>query len=296
MKYIILKGGLGNQLFQLSYFLYLNENDNFKDLKIDIITGFLLDFKYNRNLEIKSLLNSKYKCSVIESLLNSIVIILNKFIPKIIRKFPIICINDNNYCQIDNIKQLNYKYIIFDGYFQNSKIVDKSLNNLYKCINKDLTKSVSPKFSKLYKEIKARDNSVALCIRFYEESSDPRKHSNTLIGEKSVEDFNNVISSLENKLKSTFFYIFVQENNKFTERLVINSPHKYITHSEGYSGSWERLIAQSYCQHHIFNNSTFYYWGSELAIFLKVNKLVSIKFVSNNFIFKEIYRKEWEIF
>ena len=296
MKYIILKGGLGNQLFQLSYFLYLNENDNFKDLKIDIITGFLLDFKYNRNLEIKSLLNSQYKCSVIESILNSILLILNKLIPKIINKFPVLYVNDNNYFQIDKIKQLDYKYIIFDGYFQNSIIVDKSLNNLYKSINQDLTKSVSLKFSKLYEEIKAKENSVALCIRFYEESSDPRKHSNALIGEKSLNDFNNVISSLENKLNSPFFYVFVQENNKFTERLVINSPHKFITHAKGYNGSWERLIAQSYCQHHIFNNSTFYYWGSELAKFFKVNRLKSIKIVSNNFIFKEIYRKGWEIF
>ena len=53
MKSIILKGGLGNQLFQIAKFFDLYPKN--KDLKIDIKTGFLIDFKYKRRLEIKEL-------------------------------------------------------------------------------------------------------------------------------------------------------------------------------------------------------------------------------------------------
>ena len=53
MKTIILKGGLGNQLFQLAK--YFDLYTKFNDLKIDIKTGFVLDFKYKRKLEIKEL-------------------------------------------------------------------------------------------------------------------------------------------------------------------------------------------------------------------------------------------------
>ena len=53
MKSIILKGGLGNQLFQIAKFFDLYSKN--KDLKIDINTGFYIDFKYKRKLEIKEL-------------------------------------------------------------------------------------------------------------------------------------------------------------------------------------------------------------------------------------------------
>ena len=53
MKIIILKGGLGNQLFQFCLYLELI-NQNYKEkVLIDNKTGFLLDFTYKRNFEIK---------------------------------------------------------------------------------------------------------------------------------------------------------------------------------------------------------------------------------------------------
>ena len=47
MKSVVLKGGLGNQLFQLATFLMLRNNQNFKDIKLDCSSGFILDLKYN---------------------------------------------------------------------------------------------------------------------------------------------------------------------------------------------------------------------------------------------------------
>ena len=61
-KFLILKGGLGNQLFQLSYFLYLKEIKGFKDLKVDLKTGFISDFKYKRKLEINDSYLQKSSC------------------------------------------------------------------------------------------------------------------------------------------------------------------------------------------------------------------------------------------
>ena len=63
MKSIILKGGLGNQLFQLAAFFSLSKMDNFKDLMIDCKSGFILDFKYKRKLEIESIKKSRIICT-----------------------------------------------------------------------------------------------------------------------------------------------------------------------------------------------------------------------------------------
>ena len=164
-------------------------------------------------------------------------------------------------------------------------------------IKKDIYTKPKKIFRDLYEDIKKSDNSIALCIRFYEETNDPSKHADSKYGLKKIEEFNNVIEEVENKLNSPYFFIFVQNENEFTRSLKIKSPHRFITHNKGYEGAWERLRAQIYCKHHIFNNSTFYYWGSQISeIYYKDYQTERIRYVSNNFVFKEIYKENWILF
>ena len=56
------------------------------------------------------------------------------------------------------------------------------------------------------------------------------------------------------------------------------------------------MLAQSSCNHHVINNSTFYYWG---LVFSKNNnfpKSKSLIYVSDNFVNKNIYNIEWNKF
>ena len=295
MKYLVLKGGLGNQLFQLAYFFYLKEKKNNENLKLDLRSGFILDFKYKRKLEISSLVNSKYACTKYTSFINLILIIINKYIPIIFKKTPILFIKDKDYLKISNEKINSFRYIIYDGYFQNSDFVNKSIDKIKSIFNKELNINFSSNFIELYKEIRSTKNSVALCIRFYEETKDPKKHSNNLKSYKNVEDFNRKIVEIEKKVESPTFYIFVQNQNDFTKKLVFNSPYKFITHDFGYLGSWQRLLAQSYCNHHLFNNSTFYYWGSKFSNYQNMT-LDPIIYATDNFLFQEIYESSWILF
>lgn len=298
MKYLILKGGLGNQLFQLATFLDLKDKVFSNNIKIDSRTGFLLDFKYKRSLEISNLLKSKYCCPIYISIFNSIILCFSKFLPFLTKKLPLEIIDDSNiYSYLENNTIFKNKYILFNGYFQNSKFAEKYFEYIKKFIKNDLKSNEIDLFESLYEEIKKNQNPVALCIRFYEESIDPTKHSNEIYGLKTVKEFNEVIKEIEKKLISPSFYIFVQNENDFTEKLKFNSPYRFITHKKGYRGSWARLKAQKYCKHHIFNNSTFYFWGAELSFdyYRKIN-IKQIIYASNNFIFKEIYKKNWIIF
>ncbi len=298
MKYLILKGGLGNQLFQLAQFLDLKEKAFSKNIQIDCRTGFFLDIKYKRKLEINSLLKSKYCCPVYISIINSIILCFKKLIPFFIKRFPLRIIDDSNInLYLANNAKFKNKYILFNGYFQSSKFAARYLKYIKKFIKNDLKANEIKLFDSLYKEIKSKENSVALGIRFYEESIDPNKHSNGIYGLKTEQEFNRVINEIEKKLVSPYFYIFVQEENQFTEKLKFNSPFKFITHKKGYKGSWPRLKAQKYCKHHIFNNSTFYYWGAELSFdhHREINSK-QIIYASNNFIFKEIYKQNWILF
>ena len=298
MKYLILKGGLGNQLFQFAKFLDLKEKIFFNNIKIDCRAGFFLDFKYKRSLEINNLLQSKYCCPFYVSIINSIILFLNKFIPFFIKRFPLKIIDDSNIdFYLVNNSEFKNKYVLFNGYFQSSKSTTKYLQYIKKFIKNDLQTLENNLFESLYKDIKNKQNAVALCIRFYEESIDPNKHSNEIYGLKTVKDFNRVINQIEEKLIDPYFYIFVQNENNFTDKLIFDSPYKFITHKKGYKGSWPRLKAQKYCKHHIFNNSTFYYWGAEFSFdHHKDINTKQIVYASNNFIFKEIYKKNWILF
>ncbi len=300
MKIIIFKGGLGNQLFQLSLYLKLvNQNPRCK-LFLDNKTGFLLDFKHKRNFELNKVIPKEVFNSNLNYLLNIFLILSSRYfsLNKIFKIFGIQIINDSefNFFETMNSKKENRKYLLFNGYFQNFKIVENNISDLVKYIEPYLSKKVDNKFEDLYKEILSKENSVALCIRFYEESNDPLIHSLNR-KEIKVSEFNRVIRNIEKKLINPHFFIFIQKQNKFIEELNINSKSTLVSHDNGYKGSWERLRAQSFCKHHIFNNSTFYFWGAILSEYRNKNKNIDqIIYCSNNFSNQEIYNPEWKIF
>ena len=291
MKSIILKGGLGNQLFQISKFYDLYKNN--KDLKLDIRTGFFLDFKYKRKLEIKELKKSKFKNPTFLSLFSAIFLIFEKLFPNINHLFKIKIIDDNQ----EQNKFQKSNLVIFNGYFQDYRLINSNLINIYNLVKSNLIIKKESKFKELIDRIDSCKNSVALCVRFYEESKNPYIHASKSSKFKSPEIFNKVIRNFEKSVENPTFFVFVQEENQFTDKLKFNSPFYIISHDEGFRGSWARLASQAHCKHHIFNNSTFYYWGAIFSKFL--NKRLDIEsqiFVTDNFIFKEIYCPEWKKF
>ena len=294
MNNIILKGGLGNQLFQLAKFIYLKKNKNINNLRIDTFTGFLFDFKYKRKLEINEIRNSKISSNLLISAINIIFIYLDKYLPFINKLLKIEIINDQNYKKINFSKN---KSFILNGYFQDFNFLSSNIEPIFRFIKPNFEKKYSEKFEKLYKKIKKTKNSVAICIRFYEESKDPEKHLSPNSKFKSYSEYNRLISKFENSIKNPVFFIFVQNQNKFTDNLVFNSKSYMISHEKGYRGSWERLKAQSLCKHHIFNNSTFYYWGAIFSKFLNTNYEIYPKiYIADNFVFERIYNPEWKKF
>ena len=305
MNIVLLKGGLGNQLFQIC--LYLKIKKFQKRTFIEHKLGFLFDYKYRRNFELREIKN---KINTTGTLLSTILIFvysLRKLLPFLFKFLPFKIIDDNNLNKNNLLNNKNFDkknhiesifdFRIYDGYFQNFKIVDQTFPELIKLVKPYLNKKTDKHFNILYELINSKKNSVALCIRFYEESKDPKAHSFEGL-QKSVDDFNKIIKKTELELKDPFFLIFVQEENEFTSKLKFKSPYLFISHKKGFIGSWERLKAQSLCRHHIFNNSTFYWWGCMFSKYRFANKKNSKQkiYIADNFIFKEIYDESWEKF
>ena len=217
----------------------------------------------------------------------------DKYFPFLNYLLRIKVIDDNNENKINSTNNL----VIFNGYFQNYKLINSNLRNIYQLVKSNLIVDKESKFQELVEKINACANSVALCVRFYEESNDPRMHASKNSKIKSFKEFNKVIRYFEKYVEEPEFFVFVQKENQFTENLKFNSHFNIVSHDKGFRGSWERLTAQAHCKHHIFNNSTFYFWGAIFSKFLnKRSDIYPQVFVTDNFIFKDIYCPEWKRF
>ena len=293
MNIIILKGGLGNQLFQLSKFIYLSEELDLKNLKIDYFSGFFLDFKYRRKLEIKQV--KKISSLSLKNLLfNIFILTINKFCSKLTKVLGVKIITDsqNSYEYF-----LRSKNCLFNGYFQKFSYASNNIEKIYKIIKPNLKVKTSKKFKKIYLKINSCENPVAIGIRFYEESNNPLIHQNPNSSFKTPNDFNKIIMEIESVIDNPSFFVFIQNENEFTSKLEFKSPFYFVTHDLGYVGSWPRLKAQICCSHHLFNNSTFYYWGALLSEYLnKKSQQQRNVYISDNFIFPEIYNPKWKKF
>ena len=300
MKIIILKGGLGNQLFQISLYLYLVSFLSKEKIKIDHKTGFILDYKYKRKYELQEI-NELKKVTFFYNFVNATICIFRKIFPNLKSIFSFRIIDDNYRKKNIRSKKEDILMIrdnvLYDGYFQDFKIVDTILPELHKIIEPYFNKNSNSKFCDLYKQIKSSLNPVSIGIRFYEEAKDPSSHS--LDGKiKTVAEFNEIIKKIENEIINPSFFIFVQEENDFTKQLNFNSPHTFVSHEAGYIGTWQRLKAQAICKHHIFNNSTYYWWGCMLSRVYneEFEESQSKIYITDNFIFKEIYNPKWNLF
>jgi hypothetical protein len=74
----------------------------------------------------------------------------------------------------------------------------------------------------------------------------------------------------------------------------LNLPKKtiFVTPEDGYTGSIENLWLLSQCKHHIFNNSSFYWWGAWLSSKFYKNNNQTI-YAADNFINKDGLPKSW---
>jgi len=69
----------------------------------------------------------------------------------------------------------------------------------------------------------------------------------------------------------------------------------YLTHDDGFVGTNERLWLLTQCKHHIFTNSSYYWWGAWLseANFLNEKQLI---LAADNFINIDGIPDKWKKF
>ena len=138
------------------------------------------------------------------------------------------------------------------------------------------------------------EDSVAVGVRLYEESSDPSAHSRDGII-KSAEDINQAIMRMRHMRPKSKFYVFCTHRSSLLDSLDLPNDAVFLTHDDGLTGAHNRLWLLSQCKNHIFTNSTFYWWGCWLseAHYRCTQRVV---LAGDNFINRNSLRSDWLTF
>ncbi len=266
------------------------------ELFIEKRLGFALDHEYQRNFELDQLPVAYSSSNFIRSL------------PFYLNRFNSFLSRGSSGGQVSNsyrnyLFEKNFEFIDLmevdsqksnywlSGYFQDPRYFEQ-----YKhIILSELTPPppLEQKYLELANLSKSYD-SIALGIRMYEESSTPEAHSRLGMN-KAIEDYQIQLSSILSTVSRPLIFVFTTQEFDFLESMALPAETIFVNRDRGFSRAVDKMWLLSNCKHHVFNNSTFYWWGATLSKkqFREEDQQI---YCADNFLNPRIAYPEWRTF
>ena len=183
------------------------------------------------------------------------------------------------------------KHNWFVGYWQSPKY--------FQMFHSEIRKELAPPIPVNKKilalgEIMRCSESVAVGIRLYEESEDPTAHA-FLGRSKNPEDISKVINRLLKDIPQVKFFIFCTHRADFLSQIDLPKNSVFVTPEDGYENEIDCMWLLSQCKHHIFTNSSYYWWGAWLS-HATHNQDDQLIFAADNFINVDGLCEHWNRF
>lgn len=253
--FIRLIGGLGNQLFIYAFgFAYAKAKN--RELVIDDLSGFgssgdVYKSKFSlRGFNIQQIFLSN---TSLRHLLGS------RYFWFMGRKLGFVSFEPNIYKYNDEVKL--DKRLFFEGYWQSYKYFDAYKKEIK--YNLQFLDNNNQKIAFSKAEIVNSPNTVAIGLRFYEETKDAATIHN-VVDEKY---YMQSIKIIEGKVYKPTFVVFSTDIDlaksiisKYTQNNVI-----YINPILDREGAKYDLHLMSLCKHYIISNSSMYWWAAYLG-------------------------------
>lgn len=248
--YVRTHGGLGNQLFQMSFGLEASQKNN---------TNLILDTSWFKSIPEQSTKRVEYFSTLFPELLlfddlNQTMLDL-KSKSSFLQKFGIKKIHIKEKYGNYYSKYFNHKHAYFDGYWHSYKYLSNNL--LSKTLRLNTIKgSLIEKYQRKIKEV----NSVMLHVR----RGDYLQNTNqNIVLNKSYYDEG--IQHILKQERSIELYIFSDDMEWVKNNWKFDVPTNYVSSNSTEDTSIEELCLMANCKHHIIANSTFSWWGAWLG-------------------------------
>ncbi len=291
---VILKGGLGNQMFQYAFGKALAKKSN-AALVLDTISGFKRDKIYKRRFglnifNIPALVTIKRSISLFylfELILEKIKTTSRNIIPR----FYGLYIKDTGTPFIENVLNVpaDSNDILVDGAWQNEKYFAEIEQELYR------TFAIQQNFNaytSLAKQLSA-NNAVAICIRLFEEM--PGSDKLGVGGFTGFDFYTRAAEIFCREISGVHFFVFATTSTSLKDKIVLSGQVTYLTGDEGFSDEALSLWLLSHCRNQVIANSSFFWWGAWLAE--KKNssaKIIASQLFPNQETVPERWRTEWK--
>lgn len=257
---VLIKGGIGNQLFGYAAARRLAYSNN-ADLVIDHVSYFKNDKKYNREFQLDNFQITARKARVLERFdpfNGRVKKIMNPIINKTLFKLRKYIIQEGREFNKNLIQYKVEGSVYINGYWQD-EMYFKDIEGVIK----DDLKIYSPnddKNIKIMNEIK-KNNSVALHVRWFQRLRENIKKRNLM-----VDYYTNALSYIESRINNPHYYIFSDDPEsavnliKFDKRKVT-----IVNHNQTSANAYVDLWLMSNCNHIITADSTFSWWAAWLG-------------------------------
>jgi hypothetical protein len=290
-----LNGGLGNQMFQYAHARSLALRQGL-ELVLDDWSGFVRDLQYRRHYELGALPIQARLANPWERLplwlyrwqhrtgQPSAALVESHWYGQFITEVERVYLPQLQKLSIDRTTWIT-------GYWQSPCYFDDYAAQ----IRTELMPSPAqqPRFQALAEQIRGSE-SVALGVRLYEESKDPAAHARE--GRvKTVVEIRQAVARVRSHHPDARFFVFCTHRSPLLAELELPSNTIFVTHDDGYEGTLESLWLLTQCRHHIFTNSSYYWWGAWLSAAVRAREEQVILAADN---FKNIdgLCPEWERF
>ena len=290
-----LSGGLGNQLFQYATARALSLNSGVS-LLVDPWSGFVFDKQYKRQFQLRSFpINIQYI-----NRLDRASLWLYKLKYKFSNSLPPFY-DKQWYGDFYTEREFKYESSLASasfqndtwllGYWQSPKYFEMHRPLLHRELMPCMP--VNKKFLELGAKM-ASCESIALGVRLYEESTNPAVHA--LNGKvKTAENINAALSQLYFERPTAKLFVFCTHRSPLFQSLNLPSDTIFVTPNDGYGDTLNCLWLMTQCKHHVFMNSSYYWWGAWLSesVYQKENQLI---YAANNFINIDGICEHWRRF
>lgn len=238
MKIITFQGGLGNQLFEYSFYIWLK--GNFPEEKI---YGFYpkRGLSAHNGLEINRHFNS---CLPKSRIVTNIIVNVLKFYRRITGKT----------FKISTLEKFHNNDILYEDFWQDMRFIPSNLNIDFKI------PSLSEDNKRILNKIRNTE-SVSVHIR----------RGDYFIGEQkeiyggicTVEYYNKAINKINDLTNNPSFFIFSDDIEWVRKNIKLPKDSTYVANNVG-DDSFIDMFLMYNCKHNIIANSTFSWWGAYL--------------------------------